>query len=69
MTGLVPFLLSILQCAAVVNLGGEIGCMISEGPWVFVGLPNLVKVRWESTLHFSRFRCIYASHIFIKFLF
>ncbi|KAI6696264.1 hypothetical protein NL676_016383 [Syzygium grande] len=31
------------QCAAVVNLGGEIGCMISEGPWVFVGLPNLVK--------------------------
>ncbi|XP_042480623.1 zinc finger CCCH domain-containing protein 17-like [Macadamia integrifolia] len=32
------------QCAAVVILGGEIGCMISEGPWLFVGIPNSVKV-------------------------
>jgi hypothetical protein len=30
------------------NLGGEVGCMISEGPWVFVGIPNIVKVRWEA---------------------
>ncbi|XP_058104731.1 zinc finger CCCH domain-containing protein 17-like [Magnolia sinica] len=35
------------QCAGVVNLGGEVGCMISEGPWVFVGIPNAVKV-WNT---------------------
>lgn len=31
------------QCAGVINLGGEVGCMLSEGPWVFVGIPNVVK--------------------------
>ncbi|KAL9240417.1 hypothetical protein vseg_014641 [Gypsophila vaccaria] len=31
------------QCANVIPLGGEIGCMISEGPWIFIGLPNMVK--------------------------
>ncbi|GJX09231.1 zinc finger CCCH domain-containing protein 48-like protein [Tanacetum coccineum] len=31
------------QCAGVINLGGEVGCMLNEGPWMFVGLPNLVK--------------------------
>ncbi|XP_010555647.1 PREDICTED: zinc finger CCCH domain-containing protein 48 [Tarenaya hassleriana] len=31
------------QCTGVVNLGGEVGCMISEGPWLLVGMPNLVK--------------------------
>ncbi|XP_076945319.1 zinc finger CCCH domain-containing protein 48-like [Bidens hawaiensis] len=31
------------QCAGVIKLGGEVGFMISEGPWMFVGLPNLVK--------------------------
>jgi hypothetical protein len=25
-------------------VGGEVGCMISEGPWVFVGMPDAVKV-------------------------
>ncbi|KAF5181864.1 Zinc finger ccch domain-containing protein [Thalictrum thalictroides] len=35
------------QCAGVVNLGGEIGCMISEGPWIFVGIPNVVKA-WNT---------------------
>ncbi|KAL6004622.1 hypothetical protein ACLOJK_005177 [Asimina triloba] len=30
-------------CAAVVNLGVEIGCMITKGPWIFVGLVNAVK--------------------------
>ncbi|KAK4746568.1 hypothetical protein SAY87_025605 [Trapa incisa] len=35
------------QCTCVVNLGGEVGCMISEGPWLFVGLPNLVKA-WNT---------------------
>ncbi|PIN16674.1 Cdc4 and related F-box and WD-40 protein [Handroanthus impetiginosus] len=31
------------QLAGLVNLGGAVGCMLSEGPWVFVGLANLVK--------------------------
>ncbi|CAF2056812.1 unnamed protein product [Brassica oleracea] len=31
------------QCTCVLNLGGEAGCMISEGPWLLVGMPNLVK--------------------------
>ncbi|CAN1180630.1 Zinc finger CCCH domain-containing protein 48 [Linum perenne] len=31
------------QCMGVINVGGEVGCMITEGPWLFVGLPNLVK--------------------------
>ncbi|XP_024028274.1 zinc finger CCCH domain-containing protein 63 [Morus notabilis] len=31
------------QCTAVINLGGEVGCMINEGPWIFVGLLNMVK--------------------------
>ena len=29
----------------MINLGGEVGCMISEGPWIFVGILNMVKVR------------------------
>ncbi|GAB4858664.1 Zinc finger CCCH domain-containing protein 48 [Ancistrocladus abbreviatus] len=37
------------QCAGVVNLSGEVGCMISEGPWIFVGLPNMVKV-WNAQM-------------------
>ncbi|XP_044467491.1 zinc finger CCCH domain-containing protein 48-like isoform X1 [Mangifera indica] len=35
------------QCLGVVNLGGEVGCMINEGPWMFVGLPNIVKA-WNT---------------------
>ncbi|KAF7137847.1 hypothetical protein RHSIM_Rhsim07G0021900 [Rhododendron simsii] len=35
------------QCVDVVNLSGEVGSLISEGPWVFVGLPNSIKV-WNS---------------------
>ncbi|XP_042033353.1 zinc finger CCCH domain-containing protein 48-like [Salvia splendens] len=31
------------QLAGVVNMGCSVGCMLSEGPWVFVGLTNLVK--------------------------
>ncbi|XP_047943570.1 zinc finger CCCH domain-containing protein 48-like [Salvia hispanica] len=31
------------QLSSVVNLGCSVGCMLSEGPWVFVGLTNLVK--------------------------
>ncbi|KAL0008767.1 hypothetical protein SO802_010269 [Lithocarpus litseifolius] len=32
------------QCANVINLGGEVGSVCSEGQWLFVGMPNVVKV-------------------------
>ncbi|XP_072967962.1 zinc finger CCCH domain-containing protein 17-like [Typha angustifolia] len=31
------------QCAQVITMEGEVGCLITEGPWVFVGIPNAVK--------------------------
>lgn len=33
------------QCASVINLGAGVGSLICEGPWVFTGMPNVVKVR------------------------
>ncbi|TXG62778.1 hypothetical protein EZV62_009772 [Acer yangbiense] len=42
------------QCASVINLGAEVGSLICEGPWVFVGMPNVIKA-WniESSADFS----------------
>ncbi|XP_031399729.1 zinc finger CCCH domain-containing protein 48-like isoform X2 [Punica granatum] len=31
------------QCSDTVNVGSEVGCLISEGPWVFAGLRNVIK--------------------------
>ncbi|XP_058759771.1 zinc finger CCCH domain-containing protein 48-like [Vicia villosa] len=31
------------QCANLMNLGAEATSLINEGPWIFVGLPNIVK--------------------------
>ncbi|KAG8661513.1 zinc finger CCCH domain-containing protein 48 isoform X2 [Manihot esculenta] len=31
------------QSSRVLNLGDKIGSLTSEGPWIFVGLPNVVK--------------------------
>ncbi|MFS7955226.1 putative transcription factor WD40-like family [Helianthus anomalus] len=31
------------QCVGVIKVGVEVACMLREGPWMFVGLPNLVK--------------------------
>ncbi|KAK2642967.1 hypothetical protein Ddye_024730 [Dipteronia dyeriana] len=31
------------KCVKVINNGAEIGCLIIEGQWVFIGLPNTVK--------------------------
>ncbi|XP_059438087.1 zinc finger CCCH domain-containing protein 48-like [Corylus avellana] len=31
------------QCAQVVELGADIGSMISEAVWVFIGMPNVIK--------------------------
>lgn len=28
----------------MINLGGEAGSLVSDGPWIFVGIPNVVKV-------------------------
>ncbi|XP_009386711.2 zinc finger CCCH domain-containing protein 17 isoform X1 [Musa acuminata AAA Group] len=35
------------QCVGVINMGGEVGCMISEGPWLFIGVRNAVKA-WNT---------------------
>ncbi|ONK56552.1 uncharacterized protein A4U43_C10F9980 [Asparagus officinalis] len=35
------------QCVGVINMGNEVGCMISEGPWIFIGITNSVKV-WNT---------------------
>ncbi|GMN19616.1 hypothetical protein TIFTF001_049935 [Ficus carica] len=35
------------QCERVINLGAEVCSLIQEGPWIFVGLPNLVKA-WNT---------------------
>ncbi|XP_065628410.1 zinc finger CCCH domain-containing protein 48-like [Quercus suber] len=35
------------QSANVINLGGKVGSVCSEGPWLFVGMPNVVKV-WNT---------------------
>ncbi|KAF2302968.1 hypothetical protein GH714_012103 [Hevea brasiliensis] len=41
------------QSTSVINLGGKIGALINEGPWIFIGLPNTVKdgaiLAWKGT--------------------
>ena len=44
----------------MINLGSEVGCVISEGPWIFVGITNMVKVRQEEKSICS-LCCIYVS--------
>lgn len=31
------------QCTSVVPMGGDVGCLLTESGWLFVGLPNEVK--------------------------
>ncbi|KAJ6868096.1 hypothetical protein NC651_033211 [Populus alba x Populus x berolinensis] len=38
------------QFMGLVNLGGVFDCVISEGHWVFVGLPNAVKA-WSTQVY------------------
>uniref|UniRef100_A0A2P2LRG9 Uncharacterized protein MANES_01G013500 n=1 Tax=Rhizophora mucronata TaxID=61149 RepID=A0A2P2LRG9_RHIMU len=42
------------QLTRTINLGDKIGSLISKGPWVFVGMPNMVKA-WniETAVDFS----------------
>ena len=42
------------QCTGVINLGGEVGCMISDGSWLFVGVPNVVKA-WHTELSINEY--------------
>ncbi|XP_042422421.1 zinc finger CCCH domain-containing protein 17-like [Zingiber officinale] len=35
------------KCVGAINMGGEVGCMISEGPWLFIGVANAVKA-WNT---------------------
>ena len=56
----------------MVNLGGEVGCMISEGPWLFVGIPNVVKVGLNAkSPPFCSYYIYYSiiTTIFVVFLF
>lgn len=39
------YIICFLQCVQVVTMEGEVGCIISEGQWVLVGVPNAVKVK------------------------
>lgn len=34
------------KCSEYIRLGAEAGSVICDGPWVFVGIPNSVKVSW-----------------------
>ena len=65
---LVLFVLAPLQCVGVINLGGEVGCMISEGPWVFVGIPNFVKVGKRNRHHFCFSLILYPANFQIKYI-
>ncbi|KAK7385515.1 hypothetical protein VNO78_31237 [Psophocarpus tetragonolobus] len=35
------------RCAKLINLGAEVTSLISEGPWIFVGLKNAIKA-WNT---------------------
>lgn len=40
----VKLILLLMQCAGVIKFDKEIGCLVGEGPWIFVGFPDVVKV-------------------------
>lgn len=54
----------------MLNLGGEVGCMISEGPWIFVGLPSIVKVRQQEDntafFYIILYNVMYFNSAFMK---
>lgn len=35
-----------MQCIGIFDMGSAVGCLISEGAWVFVGIENAVKVSY-----------------------
>lgn len=40
----VKYFVCVMQCGEVVNFSDECGSLLCEGPCMFVGLPNAVKV-------------------------
>ncbi|KAJ1687963.1 hypothetical protein LUZ63_019353 [Rhynchospora breviuscula] len=42
------------QCISTRNFGSEIGCIMSDGPWLFLGLRNSIKVyNFENNTQFT----------------
>lgn len=37
-----------LQCGGVINLDYECGALVEDGPWIFAGLQNMIKVGLDS---------------------
>ncbi|RCV25028.1 hypothetical protein SETIT_5G133600v2 [Setaria italica] len=35
------------KCVDVIKMGGKVGCMITHGPWVFIGIPKSVEA-WNT---------------------
>ncbi|CAL4958687.1 unnamed protein product [Urochloa decumbens] len=35
------------KCIDVIKMGGKVGCMITHGPWVFIGIPKSVEA-WNT---------------------
>ncbi|KZV58504.1 zinc finger CCCH domain-containing protein 17-like [Dorcoceras hygrometricum] len=57
------------QCVGLVDINDDIGCLINEGPWVFIGLPNSVKAwNFQTLTEFSlngfvgQVRCLIADN-------
>jgi len=51
------------QCVNVTNLGTEVTSLISKGHWIFVGLPNTIKVSaFILTSIIVLFHCVVLSY-------
>lgn len=54
------------KCAHI-NVGAEVGSIISVGAWVFVGMPNVVKVSSDQNFFFAFFFlfwfCCHCFHV------
>ena len=48
----------------MINLGSEVGSVCSEGPWLFVGLPNVVKVSLKLGDVLFQFFCCHIEVFF-----
>ena len=48
----------------MIKLGSEVGSVCSEGPWLFVGLPNVVKVSLKLSDVLFQFFCCYIEIFF-----
>lgn len=51
------------KCAHI-NVGAEVGSIISVGAWVFVGMPNVVKVSSDQNIFFCFFFVLVLLSLF-----